>query len=173
VSEPTQQGSHEWSRIKRDLAGLEGKQIDGDIFQWRSSARVDAPDFLVLGDVAASFHSNRDIDFYVCFRRRPPESGNRWPGASRVPLVTWFLEPLIKGRAFAWVVREDSETDDPAKPVNLSPAARADWREAVSRRKNSPNKSRPGSCSITKTTETVRGPRKYSAPRGSLSGYPL
>ena len=119
MSQPTRHRSHDWSSIKDHLSGLDGKECDGDLFRWRPSSKTNVPDFLVLGEVAVSFHGGTEERFRVCFRRRAPEAGDRWPGPSPVPRVTWFLEPSIKDDAFAWVVREYSEVDDAARPVNL------------------------------------------------------
>ena len=109
----------EWLSLKQLVSGLNGKEFDAERFIWQS-AHADLPDFLILGNVAASFHGDEHgNEGVVCFRRRPTTPGGIWPGKSPVQLVTWQLVPSAEDGAFAWTLQESSEPDDPSQPVNI------------------------------------------------------
>ncbi|HME34454.1 MAG TPA: hypothetical protein VKF84_04380 [Candidatus Sulfotelmatobacter sp.] len=104
----------EWEILKQEAArfAAEGKEFDGEKFEWAPYAAY-YPDFLKLGNVAATFLSrgtNGPRDFRIRLTRRPEAPGTMWVDEkSPLNTIEWSLKTSIQSDGIVWSVAEMNE----------------------------------------------------------------
>jgi len=106
----------EWAVLKglTSRFAIDGKEFDGNKFEWAPYTAYH-PEFLKLGDVAATFLSREEEgtprNCRVRFSRRPLEPGRMWiDEKSPLEAIEWSLCAVIDGDSIAWEVAELDQT---------------------------------------------------------------
>jgi hypothetical protein len=105
----------EWEILKQEAArfAVEGKEFDGEKFEWAPYPAY-YPDFLKLGNVAATFLYREILsapDFRIRLTRRPEAPGTMWAGGEKSPLnaIEWSLRTSIQSDGIVWTIAEMNE----------------------------------------------------------------
>lgn len=111
----TEDTKPEWEMLKLETSrfATEDKDFDSQKFEW-APYQAYYPDFLKLGNVAATFLSREGTgasDFRIRFTRRPQEPGRIWVDEkSPLNTIEWSLKPAIEEDVIVWAVAEMNQT---------------------------------------------------------------